>query len=75
MNKYPKKTQNVISHYVKTLPSNVIPKFPQLFVEFIKYYLNEQTEEGIANNNDNNILGTSENIKSSVYKSNVSQYQ
>jgi len=72
MNKYPKKTQNVISHYVKTLPSNVIPKFPQLFVEFIKYYLNEQTEEGIANNNDNNILGTSENIKSSVYKSNVS---
>eukprot|EP00833_Pecoramyces_ruminatium_P002782 jgi/Orpsp1_1/1176814/evm.model.c7180000059139.1 len=65
MNKYPRKTQNVITHYVKTLPSNVIPKFPQLFIEFIKYYFNEQTDDISNNNNSSSIICSNENIKAS----------
>ncbi|OUM58724.1 hypothetical protein PIROE2DRAFT_15921 [Piromyces sp. E2] len=63
MYKYPRKTQNVITHYVKTLPSNVIPKFPPIFIEFLKYYFNEQTEDNNSNNSNGSINNSNELVK------------
>jgi len=62
MFKYPKKTQNVITHYVKTLPSNVIPKFPPLYIEFLKYYFNEQIEENNSTNSNNGSINSSSDV-------------
>ncbi|ORX55334.1 hypothetical protein BCR36DRAFT_347070 [Piromyces finnis] len=67
MYKYPKKTQNIISYYIKTLPSNVIPKFPPIFIEFLKYYFNEQTEDNNGStNNTNEIVKDTSSIKISL---------
>lgn len=73
MNKYPRKTQNAISHYVKTLPSNVIPKFPPLFIELIKYHLNEQTEDTSSTNNNSNstVINPNENSPTSNVKNSL----
>lgn len=77
MNKYPKRTQNVISHYVKTLPSNVIPSFPPLFIEFIRYYFNEQVEDPTSPISSNNGINekSNDNSKSPTLNSKTSLHR